>query len=91
LPLAASGGGALDIAAGRTRLLANFAGWFSGLFFNLALPVAITSAILRYKLWDIDLILWRTLVYAALTGLLALVYFWIVVLRQSIFNRASEQ
>jgi hypothetical protein len=57
----------------------------------LAMPVCLSIAILRYRLFDIDVIVRKTLVYAVLTGMLALVYFGLVVVLQSIVDAAGGQ
>ena len=55
----------------------------------MAIPLGIGVSVLRYRLWDIDIVIRKTLVYTALTVLLALVYFGIVVLLQAVFSRLA--
>jgi hypothetical protein len=55
------------------------------------IPVAAGIAILRYHLYDIDVVINRTLVYGSLTLLLALVYFGGVTVTQEIFRTLTGQ
>ncbi len=57
----------------------------------MALPVTLLFSMLRYRLWDIDLIIRRTLVYSSLTGLLALIYFATIILLQAVFEAVTGQ
>jgi hypothetical protein len=52
----------------------------------LALPVSIGVGILKYRLYDIDRIISRTLAYAILTGLLVGVYAGLVLLTTEVFG-----
>lgn len=49
---------------------------------TLLFPLSFAIAALRYRLWDIDIILRRTLTYGVLTALLLFLYFVIIVLSQ---------
>jgi uncharacterized membrane protein YhdT len=71
--------------------------WFERVGFALnnivipAIPIAIGIAILRYRLYDIDLLINRTLVYGSLTLMLALVYFGGVTATQVVFTALTGQ
>jgi hypothetical protein len=72
-------------------------GWIfvSGLWFLIAtvggIAVASAIAILRYRLYDIDLIIRRTLIYSALTALLAGAYLASVLVLQSVFQAVTGE
>ena len=49
------------------------------------IPVAVGIAVLRYRLYDIDIIINRTLVYGSLTAMLIALYFGGIVVLQRVF------
>jgi hypothetical protein len=57
----------------------------------VGIPIAIGIAILRYRLYDINLLINRTLVYGAMTAILAGVYFGGVTATQAIFRALASQ
>jgi hypothetical protein len=71
--------------------LVNSIAWFLGILGFMVLPVATGIAILRYRLYDIDRIINRTLVYGPLTAMLALVYFGGVVGLQAVLRSLTGQ
>jgi hypothetical protein len=64
-----------------------------GFLLPLVIPLGFGVAILRSRLWDIDILINRALVYGSLTGILAAVYFGCVVgtqaLAQALTGRAT--
>ena len=69
--------------------------WWTGFGLTMAsvlgVQLSIGIAILRYRLFDIDLIINRTLVYGTLTATLVAVYFGGVVLMQRVFVALTGQ
>jgi hypothetical protein len=55
----------------------------------ILLPVTLAFSVLRYRLWDIDLLIRRTLLYALLTGALASLYLGSVVVLQAAWNATT--
>ena len=54
-------------------------------------PLIIGVAVLRYRLWDIDILIRRTLVYSILTVVLTLIYLGSVVVLQELFQFITQQ
>jgi hypothetical protein len=70
--------------------------WLELLFYVMLLsfggvPIAVGFAVLKYRLYNIDLLINRTLVYVTLTASLALVYFGGVATTQTIFGALTGQ
>jgi uncharacterized membrane protein YhdT len=71
--------------------------WFerAGFALNIAvtpaIPISMGIAILRYRLYDIDILINRTLVYGSLTAMLMLVYFGGVTLLQGVLRGLTGQ
>ena len=55
------------------------------------IPVAIGFAVLKYRLYDIDVVINRTLVYGTLTAMLVLLYFGSVTALQYLFSLLTGQ
>jgi hypothetical protein len=77
--------GSATIASGREEL-----GQLAILLALAGIPIAAGVAILRHRLYDIDRLVNRTLVYGALTALLAGAYFVIVVALQNLIPGADD-
>ncbi len=79
------------LPAGRARIVFSLAGTAGMAVPLAALPVSLAFAIMRYRLWDIDLLIRRTLIYAVLTATLVLVYFGAVVSLQALLRAVTGE
>jgi hypothetical protein len=57
----------------------------------VALPTAVAIAVLRYRLYEIDLIIRRTLIYSVLSAVLALAYLGSVLVLENLFRALTGQ
>jgi len=64
---------------------------YAALLSFIAVPIAVGFAVLRYRLYDIDVLINRTLVYASLTAMLIGLYFGGIVVLQRFFVLLTGQ
>jgi hypothetical protein len=79
------------VAGFRGRSLFEFVGSIVNHVLMLIVPIAFTHAVLRHRLYDIDLIINRTLVYVPLTGILTGVFTASITLFRSLFLALTGQ
>jgi len=69
--------------------------WWAGLVLAVVglggNPIGMDVPVLKYRLYNIDLLINRTLVYGSLTALLALIYFGGVALTEAVFRVLTGQ
>jgi hypothetical protein len=72
-------------------ILASLLGYTAALLLLFLLMISIVVAVLRYRLYDIDLLINRTLVYGLLTVMLVALYFGGIVVLQRLFVALTGQ
>lgn len=89
----AVGGTVLDVSISEAigSQLLEWAGFVVGNLALVGFPISIGIAIVRYRLYEIDTLINRTLVYGSLTVMLGLVYFGGVTATQAIFRTLTGQ
>jgi hypothetical protein len=89
----AAGGTVLEVSISETvgSQLLEWAGFVISSVAIVGFPISIGIAIVRYRLYEIDTLINRTLVYGSLTVMLGLVYFGGVTATQAIFRTFTGQ
>lgn len=77
---------AFQIQSAEGRVFFNTVGYLLLTTGPVSIAVSLTFAILRYRLWDIDILINRTLVYTILTTVIVLIYITLVNLAGSLLN-----
>lgn len=75
---------------GQAQLLNNTLHLPLALATQVTIPAAITIAILRYRLWDVDFLINRTIVYSALTAFVVALYVLIVTASGRLFHNENN-
>jgi hypothetical protein len=73
----------VGVGEGTGSTVLRTAGWYGGLLAFTGLPLAIGIAVLRYRLYEIDRIISRTIAWALVTGVLVAVFAGVVVALQA--------
>src|SRR6266702_6666048 len=85
--------GANTRLSGRWLLIARLSFLLVSIFCLLLLliPLSLAIAILRYRLWDVDVLINKALVYGLLTGTLAAVYAGLIIVLESLVGQFTAQ
>lgn len=78
---------ALDVIGSLPNIVSNLFQAISVMLF----PITIGIALLRYRLWNVDLVLNRTLVYVPLTSILTVIYTTSLAVSQRLFITATGE
>lgn len=83
--------GAGRIISGGQLTFAGNLFYFAFTFAWILVAVALSLALLQYRLYDIDIIIRKTAIYSVLVGLLSLLFFGSITLTQAIFSALTGQ
>jgi GAF domain-containing protein len=76
---------------GSARWIFQTAGQFVFSITLVLVPLFLLIAVLRYRLWDVDILINRTMVYGLLTSVLAIVYFASIYILQALVRAVTGQ